>query len=134
MSIDIQTKTTTIYDYSIFGGIDSAGSIKQVFGADALSNALLLWISSFRGDQIRNPLNGGIFANLITKPMNQIHVQTATRQALTALNNEFDITLKDVKLTLEPNYEKRYWTVTLSAWSPDINDSVNISTKIKSQS
>lgn len=134
MAIDIQTKTTTVFDYSIFGGINKKGEINQVWGSDAINNALLLWISSFKGDIIRDPLVGGIFTNLITKPMNQTNIINTERNALKALNNEFTPALQDIKISMTPNTEKRYWEISISAWSPDIKDSVYVSTRIKNQS
>jgi hypothetical protein len=134
LAIDIQSKTTTVFDYSIFGGINSKGEINQVWGSDALANSLLMWISSFKGDIIRNPLAGGIFTNLITKPMTQTNVINTQRNALKFLNNEFSPILQDIKITTEPNFEKHFWLVSISAWSPDIKDSVYVSTRIKNQS
>ena len=132
--MDIKTKTNSPFDYSLFGEVDSNGKIKQVWGTDALTNSVLMWLGSQRGEIIRNPLKGGKLIPFITKPMNQINLKKLKNDLLSGLQNEFDPPLSNIELILEPNYEKRYWNIRISAWCPTLKSNVNVNEKIKNMS
>ena len=50
-------------DYSIDADLTSTGALKVLEGRDAITNALKLWISSFRGEVMRDPSKGGYNLN-----------------------------------------------------------------------
>jgi hypothetical protein len=134
MAIDIQQKVnTTIFDYDLFGGTDASGQVKQLWGTDALKNSILLWMSSMHADFVRDPMKGGTLVAFVTKPMTETNYQSMVRAISSALDEEFKPKLTNVTVNVSPNYEKRFWTITITAFCPDLKESVQVTSRIKNQ-
>jgi phage baseplate assembly protein W len=131
MAIQDFNTSQTCYDLSIFGGVDINGNIKEVWGADALTNSIRLWLASFQGEVLRNPLVGGYLARLITKPMTPSQADNIKTEIMRGLVNEFIPKLDSIQLNITPNYEQKYWLIELSGWSKEVKSSVSVSDKIK---
>jgi len=131
MAIQDTNTANTAYDCSLFGGIDINGNINQLWGADALTNAVRMWLGSFEGEILRNPYLGGFLARLITKPMTQIQSDTIKTEIMRGLVNDFIPKLENITLNVTPNYEQRYWLIELKAWSPSVKVSVEVSDRVR---
>ncbi len=121
----------TVYDHSLFGGVDSKGIIKQLWGADALKNSILMWLASFQGEILRNPLLGGYLMTLLTKPMTQVKADEIKAEITRGLIEEFTPRLENINIKVTPNYESRYWHIILNGWAPDVKQSVTADERIK---
>jgi hypothetical protein len=121
----------TIYDHYLFGGTSNNGEIKQVWGNDALTNAIKVWLSLYQGEVIRDPLKGGYLTKLLSKPMSEDRAALIKKDLERGLINEFTPVLKNIKVNVTPNYEKRFWNINIDAFSTDIKDSVDITLQVK---
>lgn len=120
-----------VHDHYYIGGTDSKGNIKQVWGNDALVNAVKIWLSLYQGEILRRPTDGGTLINLITKPMSpqrQIDIQ---REITRTLTQEFSPTLTNVSVTVEPDYVKRKWNISGIAYCFAIKDSLDFNFSVK---
>ena len=121
----------TAYDTSIFGGTDSNGAIVEVWGKDAISNAILMWLTSAQGDVLRNPTRGGVLLPHLTKPMTESRADTLTSVIYAGIKNDFEPFLVINSLLVTPLYDKRKWLIELEVYSPEYKVTTNISTEIK---
>jgi hypothetical protein len=124
-------KNLTIYDTYLFGGTNNNGEIKQLWGNEALTNAIKLWLSLYQGEILRDPLKGGYLINLLSKPMSESQSVKIKKDIERGLINEFSPVLKNIKVSVTPNYDKRFWSITIEAFSTDIKDSIDITVQVK---
>ena len=121
----------TAYDTSLYGGTDSTGAINEVFGKEAITNAFLLWLTSARGDLLRNPSRGGILLPYITKPMSDFQRLNIVTVLQTGIKNDFEPYLVIESLQVLPDYARRKWVIELNAYSPAYKVTTNIKTELK---
>jgi hypothetical protein len=122
----------TAYDIYLFGGIDQRGNIKEVYSKDAITNAFKLWITSKKGDILRQPSKGGYLYPWLTKPMSQENADKIKTVILLGLENDFQPYLIVNSLEVIPDYNKKAWKIVLEAYSPQYKSQVEISERIKS--
>lgn len=116
-----------VYDHSLFGGVDSKGIIKQLWGKDALANAVKIWLSLSQGELLRRPNDGGALVRLLAKPMSENAQQNIRTTITSALMNDFSPTLTDVQVDVTPDYAQRKWVIQASAYCDAIKDSIEFS-------
>jgi hypothetical protein len=112
--------SNTIFDYSIQGGFDSNGQIKLVYGNDALTTAIIIWLKSYKGDFVRRPTRGGYVTPHLIKPMSSetaFEIDSAIR---TGLVNDFTPSVSVKTLEVLPDYENKTWIIKLSVFSEDL--------------
>jgi len=124
-------KLNTLFDHYLFGGIDGTGTIKQVWGNDALNNAILVWLSSYQGDFLRNPAAGGYLTKLLMKPMSEQRRKQIIDDVKRGLFEEFQPKLENVDLTVVPDYDKKMWNIQLTAYAPDVKQSIDLNIQVK---
>ncbi|MBD3216594.1 MAG: hypothetical protein GF311_28525 [Candidatus Lokiarchaeota archaeon] len=107
---------TILFDYDLNGGTDNQGNIKEVYNSDALGNALKMWLLSSAGDYIGEVSRGGPLVPYLDKPMNDETKQLMTLTITEALTTDFP-EIKIVTFTIDPNYEKKYWSLELVGYS-----------------
>jgi len=113
-------------DYSMDADVDSEGILKVLSGKEAVENALRQWITSFRGEYIRNPQKGGYVTYWLLKPLND-DTQRAIKEAiLEGIYEDFTPQIVVKNLTVVPNYTNLSWEISLEAYSPTVKESINI--------
>jgi hypothetical protein len=112
--------TTDIVDVDLTGELDAQGKIPYHTGPDALTNAIKMWVASFKGDILDHPSKGGYVTSLLMKPMNQVSVEVLTESILNGLENDFSPPLQILDLQIDPDYKNRTWKFYLSVFSPDL--------------
>ena len=122
-----------VYDVTLEGGSDKKGQIQESWNAEALNNSLKMWISSFRGDIIRQADRAGYIAPLVMKPMNQVDVDQFEQIVRDGFNDDFRPFLRILTLEITPNYERRYWEIFMQVYSPDLKIHAEVSERIKAQ-
>jgi len=133
MDIANSTEVPIIYDLSLTGGADPYGHIKDVWGADALNNAIKMWIASYRGEAIRNPNSGGYITQWLMKPMNEANIPSITMSIKDGIEQDFSPSLTINAVTVTPNYVQRYWKIYLDVYSSDLKIRTQVSANIKNQ-
>lgn len=113
-------------DYSMDAEVDTEGVLVVLSGKEAVENALRQWITSFRGEYIRNPQKGGYVTYWLLKPLND-DTQRAIREAiLEGIYEDFTPQIVVKNLTVVPNYTNLSWEISLEAYSPTVKESINI--------
>jgi len=127
------TDVPLIYDTSYDATIQSTGEIEQLWGEEALNNALKMWLASFSGEVLRQPTKGGYLMSWLMKPMTEDSVDRIKMGIRDGLNQDFTPFLEILDLEVTPNYEKRYWHIVLSVYSDDLKMRTEISANIKNR-
>jgi hypothetical protein len=118
-------------DYSIDADLTSTGALKVLEGRDAITNALKLWISSFRGEVMRDPSKGGYITRWLMKPISETTAVAIKRAILDGLNDEFYPILIPSIVDVIPNYEREYWEIHIEAYSPEFRENINMIENIR---
>lgn len=118
-------------DYSIDADLTSTGALKVLEGRDAITNALKLWISSFRGEVMRDPSKGGYITRWLMKPISETTAVAIKRAILDGLNDEFYPILIPSIVDIIPNYEREYWEIHIEAYSPEFRENINMVENIR---
>jgi hypothetical protein len=118
-------------DYSIDADLTSTGALKVLEGRDAITNALKLWISSFRGEVMRDPSKGGYITRWLMKPISETTAVAIKRAILDGLNDEFYPILIPSIVDIIPNYEREYWEIHIEAYSPEFRENINMIENIR---
>ena len=122
--------SNTFYDTYWQGGFNGQGNIKEVFGNEALTNAMLVWLSSSQGDYLNDPSKGGWLKKNLVKSMNETRKKLIMNDLSKGIYSEFTPGLQDVVITVIPNYQQRYWNITIQGYSPDVKDNFYLNVQV----
>lgn len=120
-----------VYDLDMEGGIDKKGHIKEVWNVEALTNSIKMWMSSFRGDILRGPDQGGYIAEIVMRPMTETDAEDFEQIIRNGFNEDFRPYLRVYDIEVVPNYERRYWNIRLQVYSPDLKIYAEVDERIK---
>jgi hypothetical protein len=113
-------------DYSMDADVDSEGILKVLSGKEAVENALRQWITSFRGEYMRNPQKGGYVTYWLLKPLNDDTGRAIKEAILEGIYEDFTPQVVVSSLSVVPNYTNMSWEITLEAYSPVVKEPINI--------
>lgn len=97
-----------IQDIDIYGGETSKGIPIEIFDEDALKNALILWLTSNRGEFLKKPEMGGILKILQFKKLSHSILQRVRFTIKNAITNYFQPSIKLIAINIYPINERRY--------------------------
>lgn len=109
---------SVIHDIDIYGNENSDGSAKEYLDNEAVKIAFTLWLTSKRGDFLRQPTLGGVFDTLLFKQMSEEKIQMMNFSIRNAITNNFSPSIKLLDLQVTPNYEQRYWEIYIKYQNP----------------
>lgn len=128
----MKTTNQTLYkDYSIDAELETTGALKILEGREAITNALRQWISSFKGEIIRDPDRGGYITRWLMKPLSEDTALAIKRAILDGFVDEFYPVLIPNLIEVIPNYEREYWEIHIEAYSPEFRESINMIENIR---
>lgn len=128
----MKTTNQTLYkDYSIDAELETTGALKILVGKEAITNALRQWISSFRGEIIRDPNRGGYITRWLMKPLSEDTALAIKRAILDGFVDEFYPVLIPSLIEVIPNYEREYWEIHIEAYSPEFRENINVIENIR---
>lgn len=107
------------------------GVLRTLEGKDAIANALRQWISSFKGEVIRQPDKGGYISRWLMKPITEETALAIKRAILDGLTDEFTPVLIPQVIEVIPHYEQQYWEIHVEAYSPEFRESINVMENIR---
>ena len=122
-----------IYDLSLEGGIDKKGTLQEVWNVDAIMNSIRMFFASFRGEMIRSPNIGGAITTQIHRPMSDVDVDFMESVIRSAFNNDFKPKLQIESLEIEPDFERRFYKISILAYSPDAGLFIEVDERIRAQ-
>ena len=129
----VSSNSSLIYDTAYTGGVDANGQILQVWGPDALSNAIILWLTTMEGDIIRDPRRGGYFTRWLFKPMNTKNIDAMMMSIRDGIDQDFIPQLTLLALNITPNFAKRYWEVFMQVFAKSLQIGTTLNVNIKNQ-
>lgn len=118
-------------DYPLDAETTSSGVLRELEGQEAIVNALRLWISSFKGEIIRRPEDGGYITRWLMKPLNEETGIAIKRALLDGLTEDFTPVLIPTLIDVTPNYEKGFWEIHIEAYSPQFRETINVMENIR---
>jgi len=122
-----------VYDTSYTGGIDASGNLNQLWNADALNNAVMMWIASQEGEVFRKPTSGGYVTRFIGKPMGQVNISQFKMALRNGFDRDFQPYLKVITLNVIPHFEEKYWEIYMEYYSEDLKIYSTVSANIRNK-
>lgn len=120
MSITNRIKPKQFRDYYLYGGLNSEGQIREVYDMEAIKNALVLWMGSKRGEYVNNPSSGGFLYYHLQKPMSEERTEQIKLSLLQGLKKDFYPSLIITNISVQPDYENKYYQIEVSGYSPTV--------------
>jgi len=100
-------------DLDVYGNELASGEPVYYTGDSAVSNSIIAFVTSKKGDYINNPGVGGVLNYLLFKPMKK-NMRKFKSEMLDGLTASFSKIVTFQGLTLEAFPEKRYWLVKIA--------------------
>jgi hypothetical protein len=119
-----------IYDI-VYSGV-SNGQLSEVWNKEAFINSLKMWMASFAGEVIHDPAKGGYLVQFLMKPMQQVDIDHMRDTIRVGLINDFVPRVNVNMIRVVPHYQERYWEIVVSVFSPDLNDNIDLTERIRS--
>lgn len=135
LEINENVDALVIYDHYYSGGADYKGEIKQVWGEEAMTNAIRMWFASFSGEIIRQPQRGGLIRDILTKPMGEVEaedIEMAIRDGFEQDFVPYMVIIED-SLSVTPDYQNGKWIIYMKIYSPDFKIVTEVSEEIKAR-
>ena len=113
-----------LQDIDIFGATNADGSLVEHLESDAINSALICWLTSKKGDYIKNPTEGGILDSFNFKLLTDENISSLHFRLKNSIINFFSPSIKLIAIDLKPYYEERYLEITIK-YSENITKSTN---------
>lgn len=121
------------YDLALEGIPKSNGSINELWGRDALTNAIKMWLASNRGERPRALNSGGYLVYWLNKPMATVSPNEIAQSIRDGLAQDFKPELTISYLDIQPDYKAKTWNIKMQAYCNSLKISVAIDEYIKTQ-
>ena len=105
------------YDLYYVGTPTAQGILPEIYGKDALDNAITLWAVSQKGEQGRRPNRGGYLYQYLSTPLGDDTARAMEQSIMDGLSIDFldDLTVNFLQVTA--NYDRSRWEVQLQVFS-----------------
>lgn len=118
------------YDISYLG-TDQSGRLDELFGKEALDNAIIQWIQSFGNELLRRPGRGGKVTQWFNSNMDDETARSIEHSIRDGVETDFlpPLILQYVKV--EPDYENKAWLIQMEVFCPSLQLSTAINEKFR---
>jgi hypothetical protein len=99
--------TKFYHDIDIFGRESQPGTALEYYNADAIANALTLFLTLKKGDLLLNPNDGGIIDSAVFKSLNDANIQKFGFQIKNAIISYFAPLIELQAINIVPDYENQ---------------------------
>lgn len=123
--------STDVFDYDVLGRVDSSGQLTVYTGKQAISNSIVMWITSFRNDVLRSPGIGGYVTQHLYKPMSVSTKRNLLDAITDGINQDYRPTVTLKSLSVTPDYQNKTWLIDLVVYSDLIKEDVAVTTVLK---
>ena len=118
-------QTNVIVDFPGTGEMTTPhGNIPVLADQDALTNAINLWIWSFRGERLYRPHDGGIIADNLLKPMSDERAREIHDDLIDGLAHNFTPHILVSECTVIPDYIRNTYWITVIGYCPGLRVSI----------
>lgn len=122
----------TYVDFGHTGKTDQKGNLTVLKDQEALSNAIKLWICSFRGERLYRPNKGGMVVGSLLKPMSEERASEMERAIKSGLRTDFIPSIEVSKCKVAVDYENAAYHISVEGYCPSFKASVTAETTLKS--
>jgi len=123
-------KQNLYYDLPNYKYTNANGELRPLYNEDALANAIKIWITSARGENIRR-IDGGYLYAQLGKPMNSNTAEAIKNSLLLGFENDFTPNLTITTLEVVPDYVNKIWKIYIAGFTPIFNVGVNTAVAVK---
>jgi len=113
-----------IFDTNYLGETDDNGILKVVYNKEALSNAIILWLTYFPGEIIYDADSNGILYYYLSQPMSFNTASNMRQAIISSLEEDFETSLKVLGCSVIPYLNKNKYLIKLKVYSFDFSDEV----------
>lgn len=117
-------------DYIYSGLITPQGNLGLVKDQAALSNAVTLWLCSFRGERLYRPTKGGYIVGALMKPISEERATEIAQDIKTGLRTDFQPSIEVNSCSVTPDYENKCYTIVIDGYCPSFKASVYTETRL----
>lgn len=111
-------------DYDHTGVTNQQGNIPVLKDQQALSNAVKLWLCSFRGERLYRPTKGGFVVGALMKPMSEDRAQDIQKAIKTGLRTDFQPSVQVTRCEVTPDYDNNCYYIHVEGNCPAFRSSV----------
>ena len=101
-------------DIDLYGRENTDGTAMEHLGDEAIKMALIVWLTSKKGEFVLNPEEGGILDVSLFKNLSTNKIPELTFKIKNAINNRFYPSIILEFISIEPNYEYRLWVINIA--------------------
>jgi len=105
---------TILMDIDLYGRENTDGTAMEHLGDEAIKMALIVWLTSKKGEFVLNPEEGGILDVSLFKNLSTNKIPELTFKIKNAINNRFYPSIILEFISIEPNYEYRLWVINIA--------------------
>lgn len=120
------------FDIDLQGQLDENGALRVLGNAEAVQNALIMWIVSIRGEILRRPGKGGYVTQWLHKPMSQDRAESIRDAISNGMAEDFPLTVRIRSIRVTPQYEKSSYRIQLIAWIPALRQNASLDLNVNS--
>lgn len=111
MAAITELSQVNLVDFDVYGRSSNIGGALIHENDFAISNAIIFFLTSAKGDYLYNPTEGGILQQLLFKLLDQKYVNYYTDQIVKVLETKFGSLITNVEVQITSNFEKRMYIV-----------------------
>lgn len=116
--------TKEYIDSSLSGQNDVSGQTKQYVNADAVTNAMRIFLAQPQMGKV-NSVAGGYLLPQIKKPMTQERQSRIEEAIRNGLTKEFSPNVKVSNLSVIADLQKRKWIISIIGYIPSLQEDFN---------
>jgi hypothetical protein len=130
-----EIKQKILIDLDVYGRTSSSGGALIHSNDFAISNAIIFFLTSKRGDYLYRSSLGGVLDKLLFKLLDPIAASSYASELTNTLTSEFGALIQGIQASITPDYENRYYLIEVYYISNLSGESnlVNFYTKPKSE-
>lgn len=111
MAAITEVSQVNLIDFDVYGRSSNTGGALIHQNDFAISNAIIFYLTSGKGDYLYNPTAGGILQSLLFKLLDQKYVNYYTTQISEALNAEFGGLISNISVEITSDFQKRMYLI-----------------------
>lgn len=111
MAAITELSQVNIIDFDVYGRSSNIGGALIHQNDFAISNAIIFFLTSAKGDYLYNPTEGGILQSLLYKLLDQKYVNYYTNQIIKILELKFGSLISSIDVQITSDFEKRMYVV-----------------------
>ena len=103
-------------DSPFYKKVNKNGSMSELNNSDALAQAVKIWLVSKKNEKIRSR-SGGVIYPFLGKIMDETQKDNIKRSIIQGLSEDFNPPLTPIEVTVNPDYEKQRWEISIVAFN-----------------